>query len=159
MSMIHGKSIAKRYVAGDIEVQALKGVSFDIDAGAFASFVGPSGSGKSTLLNLVGCLDQPDGGRLTVLSTDVAALSRQAAAVIRGASLGFVFQDFNLVPVLTVIVNLRDHSFSLTPELAYTGIENVELRARWIVLHGTDRSEFGARPIRSRLEAYARWAF
>ena len=52
MSMIHGESIAKRYVAGDIEVQALKGVSFDIDAGAFASFVGPSGSGKSTLLNL-----------------------------------------------------------------------------------------------------------
>jgi putative ABC transport system ATP-binding protein len=107
MNMIHGESIAKRYVAGDIEVQALKGVSFDIEAGAFAAFVGPSGSGKSTLLNLVGCLDHPDGGRLTVLGTDVAALSRQAAAAFRGANLGFVFQDFNLVPVLTAYENVE----------------------------------------------------
>jgi putative ABC transport system ATP-binding protein len=107
MNMIHGESIAKRYVAGDIEVQALKGVSFDIEAGAFAAFVGPSGSGKSTLLNLVGCLDHPDGGRLTVLGTDVAALPRAAAAAFRGANLGFVFQDFNLVPVLTAYENVE----------------------------------------------------
>lgn len=107
MSMIRGESIAKRYVAGDIEVQALKGVSFDIGKGAFAAFVGPSGSGKSTLLNLVGCLDHPDGGRLTVLDTDVAALSRSAAAAFRGKHLGFVFQDFNLVPVLTAYENVE----------------------------------------------------
>ncbi len=107
MIMIHGESIAKRYVAGDIEVQALNGVSFEIEAGAFAAFVGPSGSGKSTLLNLVGCLDHPDGGRLTVLGTDVAALSRSAAAAFRGEHLGFVFQDFNLVPVLTVYENVE----------------------------------------------------
>jgi putative ABC transport system ATP-binding protein len=107
MNMIQGESIAKRYVAGDIEVQALKGVSFDIEAGAFAAFVGPSGSGKSTLLNLVGCLDHPDGGRLTVLGTDVAALPRAAAAAFRGANLGFVFQDFNLVPVLTAYENVE----------------------------------------------------
>lgn len=69
------------------------------------------------------------------------------------------FDWLYVAPAITAIVNLRDHSFSLTPELAYTGIDNVELRARWIVLHGSDRSEFGARPIRSRLEAYARWAF
>jgi hypothetical protein len=64
------------------------------------------------------------------------------------------FDWLYVAPAITAIVNLRDHSFSLTPELAYTGIDNVELRARWIVLHGSDRSEFGARPIRSRLEAY-----
>ncbi len=107
MSLIRGESIAKRYIAGDIEVQALRGVSFEIGAGAFAAFVGPSGSGKSTLLNLVGCLDHPDGGRLTVLDTDVAALSRPAAAAFRGRHLGFVFQDFNLVPVLTAYENVE----------------------------------------------------
>lgn len=69
------------------------------------------------------------------------------------------FDWLYVTPALTAIVNLRDHSFSLTPELSYTGIDNLELRARWIVLHGGDSSEFGARPIRSRLEAYARWSF
>jgi len=107
MSMIHGTSIAKNYQAGDIEVQALKDVSFSIDQGAFAAFVGPSGSGKSTLLNLVGCLDRPSAGRLTVLDTDVAALSRKAAAAFRGEHLGFIFQDFNLVPVLSVYENVE----------------------------------------------------
>jgi len=62
-------------------------------------------------------------------------------------------------PALTVIANLQDRSFSLTPELVYTGVENVELRARWVWLHGSDSSEFGSRPVRSRLEAYARWSF
>ncbi len=69
------------------------------------------------------------------------------------------FDWLYLTPALTAIVNLRDHSFSLTPELSYTGIDNLELRARWIVLHGSATSEFRARPIRSRLEAYARWSF
>lgn len=62
-------------------------------------------------------------------------------------------------PALTAIVNLRDRSHTLTPEVSYTGIDNVELRARWVLLHGAPDSEFGARPIRSRLEAYARWSF
>lgn len=62
-------------------------------------------------------------------------------------------------PALTLIVNLQDRSFSLTPELVYTGVENIELRARWVWLQGSDLSEFGARPVRSRLEAYARWSF
>lgn len=107
MTMIHGESLAKSYRAGDIEVPALKDVSFAIDEGAFAAFVGPSGSGKSTILNLVGCLDRPSGGRLTVLGTDVAALSRQEAAAFRGEHLGFIFQDFNLVPVLSVYENVE----------------------------------------------------
>ncbi len=107
MTMIHGESLAKSYRTGDIEVPALKDVNFAIDRGAFAAFVGPSGSGKSTLLNLIGCLDRPSGGRLTVLDTDVAALSRQAAAAFRGEHLGFIFQDFNLVPVLSVYENVE----------------------------------------------------
>jgi putative ABC transport system ATP-binding protein len=86
MNMIQGESIAKTYKAGDMEVPALKDVSFAIEAGGFAAFVGPSGSGKSTLLNLVGCLDRPSAGLLTVLGTDVAKLSRNAAAAFRGAS-------------------------------------------------------------------------
>lgn len=107
MNVIHGEALAKRYRAGDLDVQALQGVSFEIGAGAFAAFVGPSGSGKSTLLNLVGCLDRPDEGRLTVLGTDVAGLDRNAAAAFRGEHLGFVFQDFNLVPVLTAWENVE----------------------------------------------------
>jgi len=107
MSIIQGESLAKSYRAGDIEVPALKDVSFAIDQGAFAAFVGPSGSGKSTILNLVGCLDRPSSGRLTVLGTDVAALSRNAAAAFRGDNLGFIFQDFNLVPVLSVYENVE----------------------------------------------------
>jgi putative ABC transport system ATP-binding protein len=107
MTMIQGESLAKSYRAGDIDVPALKDVSFAIDKGAFAAFVGPSGSGKSTILNLVGCLDRPSSGRLTVLGTDVAALSRNAAAAFRGEHLGFIFQDFNLVPVLSVYENVE----------------------------------------------------
>ncbi len=107
MNMIQGESIAKNYKVGDMEVPALKDVSFAIEQGAFAAFVGPSGSGKSTLLNLVGCLDRPSAGLLTVLGTDVARLSRNAAAAFRGEHLGFIFQDFNLVPVLSAYENVE----------------------------------------------------
>jgi putative ABC transport system ATP-binding protein len=82
-------------------------VEFTIEAGAFVAFVGPSGSGKSTLLNMIGGLDEPSGGRLTVLDTDIAALDRRAAADFRGANLGFIFQDFNLIPVLTAYENIE----------------------------------------------------
>lgn len=69
------------------------------------------------------------------------------------------FDWLYVAPAITAILNLRDHSFTLTPEVIYTGMDNVELRARWVVLHGAPDSEFGARPIRSRLEATARWSF
>jgi hypothetical protein len=72
-----------------------------------------------------------------------------------GAGCGWLY----VTPALTAIVNLRDRSHTLTPEVSYTGIDTVELRARWVVLHGAPDSEFGARPIRSRLEAFARWSF
>jgi putative ABC transport system ATP-binding protein len=107
MNMIQGESIAKNYQAGDMEVPALKDVSFAIEAGAFAAFVGPSGSGKSTLLNLVGCLDRPSAGLLTVLGTDVARCRAARRPAFRGEHLGFIFQDFNLVPVLSAYENVE----------------------------------------------------
>jgi len=107
MALIHADNITKNYRMGDQQVAALKGVTFDIGEGAFAAFVGPSGSGKSTLLNLIGCLDHPSSGTLQVAGVDVASLSRNAAATFRGEHLGFVFQDFNLVPVLSAYENIE----------------------------------------------------
>ena len=107
MPLIQAESLAKSYRFGEIEIPALKGVDFEIGAGAFAAFVGPSGSGKTTLLNLIGCLDHPTGGRLFVNETDIASLTRTKAAAFRGEHLGFVFLDFNLVPVLTAFENVE----------------------------------------------------
>ena len=107
MQTIGAKNLTKTYRAGDVEVHALRGVTFDVDAGSFVSFVGPSGSGKSTLLNMIGCLDRPTAGSLQVLDTDVTHLDRRASASFRGRNIGFIFQDFNLVPVLTVYENVE----------------------------------------------------
>ena len=107
MALVCAQGLVKTYRAGEIEVPAVKGVDFAIEARSFVAFVGPSGSGKSTLLNMIGCLDRPSGGRLTVLDTDVATLERGAAADFRGRHIGFVFQDFNLIPVLTVYENIE----------------------------------------------------
>ncbi len=92
---------------GEVAVHALKDVSFEIEPASFVSFVGPSGSGKTTLLNLIGCLDKPTEGALTVADTDVSALSRKESAAFRGKNIGFIFQDFNLIPVLTVSENIE----------------------------------------------------
>jgi putative ABC transport system ATP-binding protein len=107
MSLIVAEGITKDYRAGDIVIPALGGVSFVIDPASFVSFIGPSGSGKTTLLNLIGCLDAPTSGRLTVAGTDVGALDRSAGAAFRGANIGFIFQDFNLLPVLTAYENIE----------------------------------------------------
>jgi len=107
MSLIQAVNITKNYRMGDQDVAALRGISFEIGEGAFAAFVGPSGSGKSTLLNLMGCLDHPSSGTLRVHGTDISTLSRSAAATFRGEHLGFVFQDFNLVPVLSAYENIE----------------------------------------------------
>ncbi len=107
MSLIEANGLCKTYQAGDIAVKAIKEASFNIDAGSFVSFVGPSGSGKSTLLNMIGCLDSPSCGELHVASTDVTSLSQKEAAIFRGENIGFVFQDFNLIPVLSVYENVE----------------------------------------------------
>ncbi|MDP1647100.1 MAG: ABC transporter ATP-binding protein [Rubrivivax sp.] len=107
MSLIEARAVSRIYKTGDVEVAALRDVSLAIDAREFVAFVGPSGSGKTTLLNLVGCLDHPSSGTLTVMGTDVARLSRAAAAAFRGEHLGFIFQEFNLVPVLSAYENVE----------------------------------------------------
>jgi len=107
MSLVEARGLVKRYRTGSIEVEAVKGADFTIAPASFVSFVGPSGSGKSTLLNMIGCLDHPTGGKLTVFDTDVSRLDRRAAADFRGQHIGFVFQDFNLIPVLTVRENIE----------------------------------------------------
>jgi len=107
MTLIRADRLVKTYRAGEVEVSAVKGVDFAIEAKSFVAFVGPSGSGKTSLLNMVGCLDHPTSGKLTVIDTDVSTLDRHAAAEFRGQHIGFVFQDFNLIPVLTVYENIE----------------------------------------------------
>ena len=107
MSLVVANEITKTYRVGDVDVPALRGIDFSIEPASFVAFVGPSGSGKTTLLNMVGCLDKPSSGRLAVLDTDVAALDRRAAADFRGRNIGFIFQDFNLIPVLSAHENIE----------------------------------------------------
>jgi putative ABC transport system ATP-binding protein len=107
MSLLIAENVTKNYQVGEIVIPALRGVSFEIDAASFVSFIGPSGSGKTTLLNLIGCLDTPTSGRLAVAGSDVGTLDRRQGAVFRGTNIGFIFQDFNLLPVLTVYENIE----------------------------------------------------
>ena len=107
MNVVVARDLSKTYQNGAVAVPAVREVSFAIGGGSLAAFVGPSGSGKSTLLNMVGCLDHPSAGSLAVLGTDVASLERRAAADFRGANLGFIFQDFNLIPVLSAAENIE----------------------------------------------------
>jgi putative ABC transport system ATP-binding protein len=107
MGLIAAEKICKEYQVGEIRLQALKEVSFTIEPASFVSFVGPSGSGKTTLLNLIGCLDKPTEGNLTVAGTNVLTLDRRQSAAFRGSHIGFIFQDFNLIPVLTVYENIE----------------------------------------------------
>lgn len=107
MSLIIAENLSKTYTSGEITIDALKGLSFEIEPASFISFVGPSGSGKTTLLNLIGCLDAPTSGKLSVSGADVSLLGRRTAADFRGKNIGFIFQDFNLLPVLTVYENVE----------------------------------------------------
>jgi putative ABC transport system ATP-binding protein len=107
MSIVSARKLTKIYDAKGVPVSALTDVSFDIKSGSFAAFVGPSGSGKSTLLNLVGCLDRPTKGQLSVVGEDVTGLGRDDGARFRGLHIGFIFQDFNLIPVLSAFENVE----------------------------------------------------
>lgn len=107
MTLVRAEGLRKDYQVGELAVPAIRGVDFTIASGSFVCFVGPSGSGKTTLLNMIGCLDRPTGGRLSVLDTQVDLLDRRRAAAFRGEHIGFVFQDFNLIPVLTAYENVE----------------------------------------------------
>jgi len=107
MSVVSARGLTKVYDSTAVPVHALRGIDLDIAPGSFVSIVGPSGSGKSTLLNLIGCLDHPTSGSLTVVGEDVTVLGREARARFRGDHIGFVFQDFNLIPVLSAFENVE----------------------------------------------------
>jgi len=105
--MINIKDIAKTYQNGKIEVQALKGVSFEIEEGEMVSIMGPSGSGKSTLMNILGCLDTATSGYYSLNDQDISQASEKKLAYIRNKEVGFVFQQFNLLGRKTVLSNVE----------------------------------------------------
>lgn len=107
MSLVEIKNLSKTYQMGEVTISALKDVSLEIEEGTFVSIIGPSGSGKSTLLNLIGVLDQPSAGSIKVAGQEVGRLNHKERAGFRGNHLGFVFQNFNLIPVLTVYENVE----------------------------------------------------
>jgi putative ABC transport system ATP-binding protein len=105
-TMIQVRDLRKTYQMGDIEVPALRGVSFGIQRGEFVAIMGPSGSGKSTLMNLLGCLDTPTAGQYILDGLPVDQLDRNLLAAVRNRKIGFVFQQFNLLPRQTALENV-----------------------------------------------------
>ncbi|MBB6099367.1 putative ABC transport system ATP-binding protein [Deinobacterium chartae] len=127
-SVIHLEGIRKVYTSGDVEFQALKGVSLDIQAGEMVSLMGPSGSGKTTLMQIIGLLDRPDGGTYRLSGRDVTDLSENERAEARNREIGFVFQAFHLLPRLNLLENVE-------VPLTYAGMPAAERRERaWQML-------------------------
>ena len=122
-------NIRKVYDTGKVKVEALKGVDLDIFPGEFVAIVGPSGSGKSTLMNLIGCLDTPSDGTYSIGGDNVAGVTRDTLAEIRNRRVGFVFQNFNLLPHISAQENVE------LPML-FGGVSPKERRARAIDLLG-----------------------
>ena len=106
MNIIEVKGLEKTYLLGDIEVNALRGVSFDIEKSQFSAIMGPSGSGKSTLMHIIGCLDTPTKGEYLLNGENVAKMSEDQLAKIRNKDIGFVFQKFHLLPRNTALENV-----------------------------------------------------
>lgn len=135
--MIELKEVIKTYVTGEISFKALKGVSLRVDEGEFTTIMGPSGSGKSTLMNILGCLDRIDGGEYILNGENVSSLSDNQLAFIRNKEIGFVFQNFNLLPRMTILENVElpmvyaGVSFKERRERALASLEKVGL-LNWI---------------------------
>ena len=107
MNVVEFDNVSKSYTTGSVELPVLNKVTFSIQAGQFVVLLGPSGSGKSTLLNLVGGLDHPTSGSVTVCGEKFGQFSDNALTDFRGAHIGFIFQSFNLIPVLTAAENVE----------------------------------------------------
>jgi putative ABC transport system ATP-binding protein len=121
--MIKVEKVTKDYTVGQTVVHALRGVSLSIEKGEFLSIAGPSGSGKTTLLNLIGCLDKATTGEIYIVGEAVSSQSKKELALLRRRRLGFVFQSFNLIPVLSAYENV---SFALS----LLGINGAEIKER-----------------------------
>ncbi len=111
--------VKRTYVMGETEVYALRDVSFSITQGEFVTIMGPSGSGKSTCMNMIGCLDRPTGGIVKINGKETASMSEKELALLRNLTVGFVFQQYFLLPSMTVLENV------MLP-LRYAGIEKKE---------------------------------
>jgi putative ABC transport system ATP-binding protein len=123
--LISCRNLTKVYRMGDQEVHALRGVSLDIDAGEFVAIMGPSGSGKSSLMNLIGALDRPTSGEMWIAGRELSAMSRDDLADLRNETLGFVFQQFNLLPRQDALANVK-----LPLRYARNEIADLDARAR-----------------------------
>ncbi len=124
MAIVKFDKVTRIYASGDHRQKALDNVSFDLDEGKFVVILGPSGAGKSTLLNLLGGLDSPTGGTITVNGKDISTLSDNALADYRAATVGFVFQFYNLIPTLTVYENVE-----LVSEIAPGSLDSKQMLA------------------------------
>ena len=138
MPSVRAERVTKVYQQDSVAVEALKDVDLEIAEGEFLALVGPSGSGKSTLLNLIGGLDRPTAGRLWVAGEELGQLSRRALAELRLKRIGFVFQEYNLIPVLSAIENVeyvmllqnvpdaerREHALAILHEVGLEGLED-----------------------------------
>jgi putative ABC transport system ATP-binding protein len=122
-TLIEIKNITKRYEMGDNVVMALQDVSLTIEKGEYLSIMGPSGSGKSTFMNILGCLDTPSTGEYRFRGVDVSGLDDDALSAMRNREIGFVFQNFNLLPKLDAVQNVE-------LPLAYAGVTATERRER-----------------------------
>jgi putative ABC transport system ATP-binding protein len=124
MAVLHLDNVTRVYRKGDNEVRALDGVSLDIEAGEFLTLVGPSGSGKTTFLNILGCLDSPTEGRIIYDGTELQGLGEKGLSAYRRERISFVFQSYNLIPVLTVRENVE------LPLLIQRKLDKAEIRRR-----------------------------
>lgn len=123
MSLVELRGVSKVYRIGDQEIRALDEIDLTIEEGEFVSIIGPSGSGKSTLMHLLGCLDTPSSGRMTICGNDLSRASQDTLAGVRNREIGFVFQAFNLLAKLDVVQNIE-------LPLVYAGVSKRDRRAR-----------------------------
>ncbi len=146
-NLIQLENLTKVYKIGETQVNALRGVSYDIKEGDLVGIMGPSGSGKSTLMNIIGCLDRPTEGKYILEGQEVSTLDKNMLARIRNKKIGFVFQTFNLLPRTTALENTElPLLYSSTPvkkakEMAYHVLAEVGLKGR--ELHRTNQLSGG----------------
>jgi putative ABC transport system ATP-binding protein len=136
--MIKIENVVKNYQEGETTVKALRGVSLEVGEGEFLSIAGPSGSGKTTLLNLIGCIDSLDKGEITINGVQVSHMEKKEKTNYRRLNLGFIFQTYNLIPVLTAYENvafvlsllnideeeIRERTMSILKEVGLEGMEH-----------------------------------